>query len=437
MTIEGLKSIASHEQALRDERPPSARAWIMLAVLSLIMAFAYLDRYLLFYLAEPIKKDLALSDAQLGVIGGLAFALFHTVFALPVARLADVWSRRWVISLGVALWSTLTAGISLAHSFGSLFVIRAGVALGESSAHAPAHSLVAENFPPRRRATALAIMNVGGVAGIVAASALGGYLGNEIGWRKTFLLFGCIGLALALVASALLRDRRSQAGLVVNRRSFVRVAAGVFGNATLRWLVAGACLHMFVSSAISSWMPSFIIRAFHVTTAEAGLIIGAGAAVAGVTGTFLGGWVTDRLAARDPRWYFWLPAIGFVAATPLYWGALFAPSTTIYFFLYMVGAFGSVWFLGPTYAVVQNLARPEDRATTSAIVLLCINLFGQSAGAPFVGLVSDWLGADQAGASIRWALVIALCVNGPAMVAYLMAARQWPQARTLGGLSLA
>jgi predicted MFS family arabinose efflux permease len=415
--------------AADDHQRASPGAWLMLAVLAFITAFDYLDRYLLYYLAEPIKRDLQLSDGELGLIGGLAFAIFHTIFVLPVARLADLWSRRWVIALGVATWSSLTAASAAVQSFTGLFAVRAGVAIGTSSAGAPAHSLVADHFPVRQRATARAALSVGAVIGIVAASALGGYLGDLIGWRATFLVFGLSGLTLAMAAALFLRDRRDRTVPTVKHTSMLAVVADMARNPVLRWLVAGASIHMFVSSAMSAWMPSFLIRNYHVSTSTAGAIIGTGAAIAGITGTFLGGWVTDRIGTRDPRWYLWLPAFGFAAATPLYLLALHAHTPTEFLAFYIPAVFGSVLFLGPTYAIIQNLARIEDRATTSAVALLCINLIGGALGAPATGYFSDWMGGEGGGASIRTALALSLAMNVPAIVAYIVAARRLPLVR--------
>ena len=414
----GAMPIAGPERA-------TPKAWVTLFILALIAMLSQMDRYLPFVLSEAIKHDLQLTDAQVGIVGGLAFAVFHSIFVIPFARLADAWSRRWLIALAVAFWSVLTAATSVARSYPLLFALRAGVAVGEAGSAAPSHSLIGEYFPVRLRATALALLAVGSICGTVVGAAFGGYLADRIGWRGTFLVFGSFGVVLAIVAAIGLGEgirTKQQPGQ--SRATVLQVFRSVLSSSALCWIIAAASVHMFASSAMTTWMPPFLIRQYELSAGETGLIIGTGAAIAGLVGTLVGGALTDRLAVRDARWYLWLPAIGVFLCVPIYSLALFAATPNAFLLWLIPGICVSVMFSGPTYAMVQNLADPANRTTVAAIALLVMNFVGGALGPPFVGWVSDLVGVGtQGGESIRVALLIALCANIPAALFYLIAAR--------------
>ncbi|RAK56395.1 MFS transporter [Phenylobacterium soli] len=416
-----------------------------LVLLMLIYVFNMVDRQVVNILAESIKRDLALHDWQIGMMSGLSFAVLYTVLGIPIARYAERGDRPLIIAAAVALWSGFTALCGLAQSFVQLALIRVGVGIGESGCTPPALSLIADTAPKESRASAIAIYMLGAPIGSLLGVAFGGLVADAYGWRAAFMIVGLPGLLLAAAAAATLREPRrgapkaslAAAETAPSLRDTLRELAGK--RAYWR-MVAGVTLQAFISYGALAFTASFFLRNYSAELAEAsarfglksvgllGLGLGLASGGTAIVGTLLGGRLADRFVARDPRAYAVIPAVGAIAALPFSLAVLNAPSMTIAFALLLAPGLLSAMWLGPSYASVQGLVRPESRATATAILLFIANLIGLGLGPLAVGLVSDLLHA-RAGfteaAAIKWSL------TGFALLALPCAWAFWSAGKTM------
>lgn len=424
--------LRQHEEPVQ---PLFSRAYLnyALGLLIVINSFNYLDRQILSILLEPIKRDLQLSDTALGFLTGIAFALFYTFAGIPIARWADRGMRRTIISLGLAVWSGMTAVTGLAQSFTQLALARIGVGLGEAACTPPSHSLLSDYFPPERRGTALSIFALGVPIGIMTGYLVGGWVNHHFGWRTAFFVVGTPGLLLALLAWATLREppRGHSEGLRVNestaRESISEVLRFMWRLRSFRHLSLAAALHALYGYGALAFMPAFMMRVHGMTnTAELGLWLGLIAGIFSGIGTFLGGNLSDRLAARrkDLRWYMWLPAWATMLSVPFSFLFYLWPEGRTALLLSIPGAILGPIYLGPTAAMTQGLVKLRMRATASAILLFVINLIGLGLGPQAVGALSDLLAPTYGAESLRYAL-LSVVVTGSVWSAlhYFFAAR--------------
>jgi MFS family permease len=367
----------------------SSRQLLSLLLLAYILNF--LDRQILGILNAPIKAELHLTDAQFGAIAGTAFALLYSLLGLPLAYLADRTRRSWVIAGSVAVWSGFTALCGLASGYWQLFVFRLGVGIGEAGGVAPSYALIADYFPPERRARALAIYSLGVPLGLAGGALAGAYLATWISWRAAFIVMGILGLALAPLMLALVRDlprseeaRASQAPigevfpLLIRKPSF--------------WLLAfAASSSSLIGYALASWTPAVMMRSFGLDLVTTGQYLASLLLIGGTVGVFGGGWLADRLGVRDRAWYAWLPACAWLIAAFAWAAGLLAPSLWIAWPLLLVGNALNILWLGPVVAAVQHLAPPHMRSTASGSFLLINNLIGLGLGPLLIGSLSDAL----------------------------------------------
>jgi MFS family permease len=471
----------------------------VLGVLVLVYVLNFLDRNIVSILAEDIKADLGVSDSQIGFLYGTAFAVFYAIFGIPLGRLADVWSRRSLIALGLAFWSSMTGLSGLARSFGELAAARIGVGVGEASATPAAYSMLSDSFPPRRRATVLAIYS----SGIYIGGGLGLLIGGQIvdrwnaafapgeaplglaGWQAAYLIVGLPGLLLAVWVRALREPVRGAADGVVAApeprpfRAFVRElraivppftlwhlwregagarglarnlllaalvallgaglvratgdvaqwialpfgiyatlswmstlrlrdpagAALLFGTPSLRTLAFGMAALAFTGYALAAWTPVYFRRVLGQPSGEVGTIIGLTAAVAGLLGVTLGGWLADRLRARTPEGRLYVGIAAALLPLPLVWWMFSTSSvTTAYVLNFPVALLTSAW-IGAGASTMQELVLPRMRAVAAAFYLLIVTFVGLALGPYGVGLLSDLLG------DLSQAVRIALAVN--------------------------
>lgn len=408
------------------EAPPF-RAKAMLALLVLLYVINYIDRQILAVLLEPIKQDLGASDTAMGLLTGLAFALFYTTAGIPIARVSDRGSRRNVIMLGVIVWSAMTAACGLARSFWQLALARVGVGIGEATLSPAAHSLIADAFPPERRSTALAIYNIGGNIGIMLGFMLGGFIGEVFGWRVAFFVVGLPGLAAAgLVRWALyepdrgrlegIRDDASSPGILEVFRHMTR-------QRTFRHLCLSASLYSFAAYGFTIWGATFLIRVHDMSLSDTGVAMGLIQGLGGGLGTYVGGRLADHGARNDERFLVWVPALGGLLSIPLLAVFLFAPHLGLALGAYAVAMVLSVFFIGPCYAIAQSLARLRMRAQAAAMLMFSINLIGLGIAPLAVGVLNDAMASTYGGEAIRYSLMITCGAALWAVVHSLLAAR--------------
>ena len=394
-----------------------------------VYIFNFIDRQILSILIENIKGEIQLSDTELGFLGGIAFALFYTFAGIPIARWADRGSRRNIISISVLIWSLFTAFTGAARNFWMILVARIGVGVGEAGCSPPAHSLISDLFPAERRGRALSIYALGIPIGGSLGTLIGAWVGDLFGWRMAFVVVGLPGILLALIVRMTLREPvrggSEVAGPVeTDAQSLSEVLRFMAGLRSFWHLSFAGALHAFVGYGAAYFVPSFFARVHEMGLAERGTWLSLIGLVA-VIGTYLGGWLGDRLAPKDMRWYLWVPAIATLVGVPIALGYYLSPNPYVALLLFGIPAgIAGPMYLGPTFALTQTLVKPGMRALASAILLFVMNLIGLGIGPWFVGFASDALAPRFGDESLRWALVSIVSVgNLWAAIHYFFAAR--------------
>lgn len=403
----------------------------VLGVLFSLYLLNYLDRQIVNILAEPIKRELGLSDAQLGAMTGLAFALFYTVLGIPLARYADkaTTDRPRLMAVSVIAWSGMTALCGMATSFLQMLLFRIGVGIGEAGCSPAAHSLISDLAPKEKRARALSIYALGIPLGKLLGMMIGGLVAQALGWRIAFLTVGLPGIILGALTWLTLRDPRRDAPADFKpppQPPLAAVMADLLPNSTLWWISLGGSFMSFISYGQTAFMGSFFIRVHGLSVGEAGVLLGVAFGLAGAVGTIVGGQLTDRLATRWPKGYVLVPAIAAVFGAGLFALAMAAESTGLALcLLACASALNSTWY-GPIFATVQGIVKPAQRATAAAAHLFILALIGLGLGPLLFGMVSDWLNAQGHGQAdgLRYALIAASVPAGLISVAcFLVAAR--------------
>lgn len=376
-------------------RPPDQargyRAYV-LAMLVLLYTSNFIDRTILGVLGQSIKEDLRLSDAQLGLLGGLAFAVLYSTLGVPVARLAERHPRTGVISAALAVWSAMTAACALAGGFWQLMAARIGVGIGEAGCIPPANSLLADYFPPEKRATAAGVFSLGIPLGALLGAILGGLIAQTWGWRAAFALVGLPGVALAGLFRLTVREPPRGAFDAAPPESappLAAVAASLARKPAFLHLAFAAALAAFAGYGVQTFAVPFLLRGFQVTLLQASLVFGLFGALSAGVGVVAGGAITDRAARKDRRWYVLIPAAGFVLAAPLYMLAFLQRDLLWLGVLVIPPAVLQYLYFGPLYATTTNMVGPRSRATAAALLTLVINLIGLGLGPTVIGWASD------------------------------------------------
>ena len=406
-------------------RPP--RPYVTLALLLLVYTFNFADRVLLGVMAMPIKLDLGLSDSQLGLLGGTAFAIFYATLGVPIAWLADRRSRTWIITIALALWSGFTALCGLAGNFAQLFLARLGVGVGEAGGVAPSYSLIADYFPSHQRARALGVYSFGIPIGSAIGLAFGGVIATTFDWRVAFLSMGVAGLLLAPIFRLLVREPErggfDRSGAAP--RPAIGEAARLLRGKPTFWLLSfGSAMASTASYGISFWIPSFYVRSFGLGLSEIAFIYAGLILVGGISGSWLGAWLGDRFGPARPSAYFIIPLVALLVSVPFFVGAVLTSSLWLSIALLLVPtALGSMGF-GTILTVVQQVVPASLRTTSSALFLLINNLIGLGLGSAILGLVSDVLHRSLGSESLRYALLVGSLFYLAAASLYMLAARR-------------
>ncbi|WP_031554961.1 spinster family MFS transporter [Parvularcula oceani] len=411
---------------------PSAgyRAYVLF-ILVVVYTFNFIDRQIIGILAVPIKEELGLSDTQIGLMSGLAFALFYTFLGIPIAMLADRKNRAWIMTGALTVWSGMTAVCGLAQNFTQLFFARLGVGVGEAGGVAPAYSLISDYFPQNERARALAVYSFGIPVGSALGIVLGGVLASVIGWREAFFIIGAAGILVAPIFRLTVREPvrgrydpprpPAEQGMWA---AVKEVVATLVRKPSFWGLSFGAAFSSMMGYGLFLWVPSFFVRSYGGELADfmaflpdalipanpspilyAGYFYGAILLIGGVAGIWLGGVLADRYGAARKSAYAVVPAIAFLLTVPFLVAGLLTNSLGLSFLVFLVPtALGLVW-LGPVVSAFQHLVPPHMRATASAVFLFINNLVGIGIGQPATGLISDVLNAEFGDESLRYALL--------------------------------
>ena len=391
----------------KDPGSTRYRAYVM-CILVLVYTFNFIDRQIVGILAVPIKADLLLTDTQLGLMGGLAFALFYTALGIPIAMLADRKNRTWIITIALTVWSAMTAVCGLAQNFWQLFLARLGVGVGEAGGVAPAYSLISDYFPSHQRARALSVYSFGIPIGSALGIVFGGIIASKIDWRFAFFAVGFAGILIApLFKMTVMEPVRGQfdSNHAKTSPASLREIVGKLAHKPSFWLISlGASCSSMMGYGLFFWLPSFFVRSYGLSLLDASLFFGAIILIGGIAGTWFGGSLADRFGA-DKRAYVIIPAVAFVAIVPLYVVAILSPNLTVVFFAMLIpNALGLAW-LGPALSAIQHVVPPSMRATASAIFLFINNLIGIGVGTAALGFISDSLQDRYGDDSLRYAIL--------------------------------
>ena len=395
---------------------PAARRYAMV-VLAVVYMFNFIDRQILAILLPAIRDEFQVGDTVLGLLAGTAFALFYISLGVPVAQLADRVNRRNLIAWAVAIWSGMTIVSGFAANIWQLALARVGVGIGEAGCSPPAHSMIADLYPPEKRSTAMGFYTLGISAGIMLAYLAGGWVAQNVGWRAAFLIVGAPGLLLALIVRFTLAE--PQRGASENRTDsgnspgLLAVARFLLARRSFLYLAIGAGLSSFVGYAVINFMPSFVVRSFDIEIVSLGLWLGLIYGIAGGTGFFMGGFLADHIGRNGHR-----RALRFIASAMLlavgFYAAVFL-STSVYWclLLFVVPNLAANVYLAPVLSQTQSLVSLRMRAVASSLILLIINVIGLAMGSPITGMISDLLEPGYGLDSMRYSLLLVSAILLP------------------------
>ncbi len=417
----------STSDSASSSTPSNAVRNYTLAVIVLIYASSHVDRQIVSILAESIKQDLLLSDSQLGFLIGLSFALFYATLGIPIAILADRYSRRNIIAISVIVWSGMTALSGLAANFFQLALARIGVGIGEAGSSPPSHSMIADLYPLEKRGAAMGIYAAGINLGVLIGFLVGGFIDEWYGWRMAFFIVGVPGIFLGLLMFLTVREpMRSSPPKPLPKNLFKEVwntFVLMMSIPSLRHIVIGCTLVVFVGYGTTYWNGVFFRRLHGLSPSETGVLLALIGGIIGGVGTFFGGWLADRLAQRDQRAYVWLTAAVKILIAPFVAWFYFETDTRIAAYLLAFIAFFGGFYLSVSFAMTQTLLPPASRALGAAILLFCINIIGLGLGPFVVGILSDFFSAEHGADGLRYALVIVTLLNIWGSYHYYLAGR--------------
>ena len=355
---------------------PNNYKWFVLAILTVVYAFNFIDRQILVILQEPIKAELGLSDTQLGLLTGFSFAVVYVTAGIPIAWLADRSNRRNIVAVSLGIWSVMTALSGIVQNYTQLLLARLGVGLGEAGGSPPSQSMLSDYFPAEQRGTALSIFTTGIYLGIFFGYFAGGWIADTYGWRNAFFIVGIPGVVLAFVG---------------------------YGN--------------------GNFFPSLLIRNYGLTVTEVGMFMGVISGSTGMLGTFLGGYLADRWGKRDKRWYVRIALWGLILSLPLSYYTLLGSEPLYVVLAYTPAHILNTLYLGPCIAICHTLVAPNMRASASAVLLFVINMIGLGLGPLVVGALSDAYIPIFGEENLRYAMLTALTMGTSGVFFFWMAHR--------------
>jgi predicted MFS family arabinose efflux permease len=401
-----------------DAAPGGGYRWYVLGLLTLTSAFSVADRLVFGILVEDIKAEFALSDFELGLLGGLAFSLVYVLAGFPAARLADRSVRKNIVAAALAFWSLMTAVCGLAAGFWTLFLARTGVGVGEGCSGPSSQSLVADYFARSELAKAMGFLTVGASMGTAGGLIIGGQLAEIFDWRWAFILMGLPGLVLGAVIYLTIREplrgRYAPPGTDMAQLPVGRTITSLLANRVFMGLALGWAVQIMIGYGLAFWMAAVMLRQFPISTGEVGLYLGFTFFLGGIPGPILGGYITHWLTLRDERWRAWLPGVVSLGCV-----------VPLGFSLTASGFWGFLGWFGIAYAIyvasqagilsgIQAAVEPASRGFAVAIALFFNNLIGQTLGLGVIGALSDALTASY-GASALAVAVFGVCLASGAL----------------------
>ena len=385
----------------------------VLMMLTLVYTLSFADRQILVVIQESIKQELNLSDTQLGLLSGFAFALFYVTLGLPIARWADKGNRRNIVSISLTIWSAMTALSGFVSNYSQLLLARIGVGIGEAGGMPPSTAMISDYFPAKKRGTALSIHSMGIFFGIILGFLVGGIIDQYYGWRMAFLALGIPGIVVAVLFHFTVKEppkgyQRAERAGALSITSWQDQVNDLFNKKTFRYMALAAGLHSFAGYGTSSFFAPYLIRVHGFSTLEVGIGLAGVIGIAGATGTFLGGYIGDRMVKKDLKWYLLLPAIANLISLPFAAVAFFSVNPMLALLVYIIPNVTYATYIGPSLAVLHGLVPAEQRSFSTAIYHCITNLIGLGLGPLTVGFISDQLAPSMGADSLRWALASTL-----------------------------
>jgi MFS family permease len=387
--------------------------WYVLAILTGVYTFNFIDRQILNILQVPIKKEFDLANWQLGLLTGFSFALFYVVAGIPIARLADKGNRRNIITAALVVWSGMTALSGAVFAYWQLLIARIGVSIGEAGGSPPAHSMISDIFKKEERATALSIystgINIGGLLGFL----MGGWIAQYFGWRLAFFVVGIPGILYALLLRFTVQEPprgfAEKITEVGESPSMAETAKALSQRKSFRHMAVAAGLHAFIGYGTASFNPLFWDQNHQLGLGVMGTWL-AIAGIFGAAGTFLGGLTTDKLVVRDTRWYLWVPALSTIITLPFSLVMYTWSNTQAVLILQFIPAVTFSMYLAPNLALAHGLVGLRMRAMSSAVLFFVLNIIGLGLGPLIVGIVSDLLEPSVGNDNVRYSLIIIIMI---------------------------
>jgi len=404
------QNISTPEKTLTDNPYDNKRYRnYVLFMLTIAYAFNFIDRQILVILQESIKQELLLSDSQLGLLTGIAFAFFYVMMGIPVARLADKWVRRNIMSIAISTWSFFTVISGFAQNFAHLLIARVGVGVGESGCSPPAHSMISDMYPAEKRGMALSTYSLGINIGVLFGFLLGGWINEFFGWRVAFVVVGIpgilIGILIQFTIKEPIRGARDAIEKVEDAVSFKVSISVLWSKKSFRHISFGASSLALVAYGGAIWFAPYMLRNFDIQTGELGTWLALISGILGGAGTLYGGYLADKKGGEDKRWYIWIPAISAAIAVPFLFLVYLLDELYVVLCFFAIPAAMATVYMGPSLAMVQGLVNVRMRALASAILFFAINILGLGLGPVLVGIISDVITPDFGTRSVGYAVL--------------------------------
>ena len=427
---------------MNQSNPVTWRTHYALFVLATIYVFNYIDRQLMTIVIEPVKLEFGISDTGIGLLSGVTFAVFYTVFGFPLGRLSDRIGRKPVIAFSCLVWSIVTMLCGMAGNFLTLMLARIGVAVGEAGGTAPSVAMVSDMYPPHRRSTALAVLMLGSSLGAIVGLGLGGWIAQHYGWRYAFLLIGAPGIVLGLLLLFTVRTPKPAAAPTpleqrALQQGWLQTLIELLRMPSFLWLVLAGGAAAVAGYAIGTWSPSFLIRSHGLNMQEAGFLVGVVGGTGSTVGTLVCGMLTDRLARRDVGWQIGVPLLGTLLSIPFALAYFLWPQGTAFyigsiavpqaFLFYSAFGFFGVWWVTPCLSAITHLFPATKLAQATAIFVMSMTLLGVGVGPLLVGMLSDYFTPSLGGEALRYALASSVSML---LLAVLFLAMALPRYRT-------
>lgn len=421
-----------------QKTPSKSYRSLVLVLLTVVYGFNFIDRQIVGILAPFIQKDLGLTNTELGLLIGLAFATFYTLIAIPIAWLADRYNRVNILSIALAVWSGFTALTGLANNFVQIGLARMGVGIGEAGGSPPSHSIISDLYPKEERAGALGVYSMGIPLGIMAAyfatASLMGSSGEDVDWRRIFIFLGLTGIGLAVVVKLVLREPVRGAMELDADKEIIQPPFKESLNTLIKipawWAMCfGIAFGSFVSYATSAFQTKYLVLldpAFDFKTLVIVLGIINGTTYAG--GAFFGARLADWWGGKDIRAYGWLPAIAIGLCLPIGVATFWVPTVWVHLALTTVFLLFLGIYLGPSFAIAQTLAPINMRAMSTALFFFILNMIALGGGPTFTGWLADvFKDGNTELESIRYAMTVTCAMFIPSIISFMMVAKVLPR----------